>query len=446
MDELAVASQQLLRLSWGAALLLAPAPAHAQSQPEDSAVLARVDSIARQEAEARLLSGTILVARGNRVLLQRSYGFANWELQVPNGPATRFGIGSITKAMTEEVLDMLVREGRLDLDAPVSRYLGSFPKGPKGGVVTIRHLLDHRSGVPWRVTSASDETLSLKPSDIVDRVRVRGLLFEPGTKELYSSAGFSCLARVVEVLERKPFDAVLQDRIFKRASMTGATDETGQQLMLQRALPYRLGTDSGAVVVVSAPYKNLVFLTGAGSVYATAEDLLHFVRGLRDGVFGATGQSRVADSVGVTWRRFYGRINGYETSVDYHPALDLTFVFLSNLQSAANWQLRAQIGNLLLGRNVSAIFRPPAVASAFETPDSFVGDYGDPSDPIVISAADGHLFREENEFYPIEGGYYVLASGAVMRFRRTSSGKVDAMMTDWRQGRNTVALRLSRHR
>ena len=182
-------------------------------------------------------------------------------------------------------------------------------------------------------------------------------------------------------------------------------------------------------------------------MYATAEDLLHLVRSMRDGVFGAAGQSRMADSVGLTWRRWYGRFNGYEASVDYHPKLDLTFVFLSNLQSAANWQLRAQISNLLLGHKAFAIFRPPAVASAFEAPDSFVGLYGDPADPIVISTEGGHLFREENEFYPIEGGgYYVLASGAVMSFRRTSSGKVDAMMTDWRQGQKTVALRLPPHR
>ena len=173
--------------------------------------------------------------------------------------------------------------------------------------MTIRHLVDHRSGVPHRVTNAMEETVPLHPSDIVERVRAKGLLFEPGTQDLYSSAGFSCLARVIELIEGKPFDAVLRDRIFRPASMATASGETGQQLMPQRALPHRLGASAGAVVVASAPYKNLGFLTGAGSVYATAEDLLRFARASRHGVFGPAGKTRTAESGGQTWRSWYGR-------------------------------------------------------------------------------------------------------------------------------------------
>jgi CubicO group peptidase (beta-lactamase class C family) len=392
------------------------------------------------------LSGVILVARGDRILLQRAYGFASWELRSPATTATRFGIGSITKPMTETLVDLLVTEGRLDLDAPVSRYLGSFPAGPRGGPVTIRHLVDHRSGVPHRVTHAMEETLPLHPSDIVERVRLKGLVFEPGTEELYSSAGFTCLARVIELIEKKPFDAVLRDRIFRPASMATASEETGEQLMPQRALPYRLGASAGAVVVASMPYANLAFLAGAGSVYATAEDLFRFARASRNGVFGLAGKTRTGESAGGdTWRSWYGRTNGYEASVDLLPAQDVTFVFLSNLRSAANWQVREQVRNLLVGRNTSAILRPPPpLASSFETPDSFLGLYGDPSDPIKITMVDGHLFRDENEFYAIAGERYSIpASGTVFRFRRTSDGLVDGMVTvsPWAGGER-VALRV----
>jgi CubicO group peptidase (beta-lactamase class C family) len=286
-----------------AMLLLHGAPAGiAQDGPDDPAVLARIDAVASREADAGLLSGTILVARGDRILLQRAYGFASWELRAPTGPATRFGIASITKVMTETLVGLLVQAGRLELDAPVSRYLGPFPTGPRGGVVTIRQLLDHRSGVRHRVTTALEETLPLHPADIVDRVRGTALLFEPGTGELYSSAGFTCLARVIEVIEKKPFEAVLRDRIFRPAVMAAASDETGQQLLDQRALPHRLSATSGKVVVAGAAYMHLGFLTGAGSVYATAEDLLHFARALRTGVFGTAGQDRTAASARASWR------------------------------------------------------------------------------------------------------------------------------------------------
>lgn len=82
------------------------------------------------------------------------------------------------------------------------------------------------------------------------------------------------------------------------------------------------------------------------------------------------------------------------------------------------------------------------MASPFEAADSFVGSYGDPSDPIVISVIDGHLFRDTNEFYPIQGGRYAIpASGSEFRFRRNSTGAVDAIIT-WRASGETVSLRV----
>ncbi len=176
--------------------------------------------------------------------------------------------------------------------------------------MTVRHLLTHRSGVPHRVTSALDETLPLHPSDVVARVRTTRLLFEPGSKELYSSAGFTCLARIIELIEGKPFDAALRERVFLPAAMTAASDETGEQLMLQRALPHRLSATSGAVVAASTSYKNLGFFTGAGSVYATAEDVLHFIRASRAGVIGREARQRTTDSVDINWRTWYGRTDG----------------------------------------------------------------------------------------------------------------------------------------
>ncbi len=436
-----------LHLALAASQLGTPAMGTAQAALDDAAMLARVDSLAREEADAKLLSGILLIARGDQVVLQRAYGFENWESLTPNSPATRFGIGSITKVMTETLIALLTAEGRVELDAPLSRYLGPFPSGPRGGVVTVRELLNHRAGVPHRVTKEWEEAQPLHPSDIVDRVRRTGLLFEPGTAELYSSAGFTCLARVVEVVEGKPFDEVLRERIFRPASMATATGETGQQLMVHRAMPYRLGASGATVAVYGSSYQNLEFLTGAGSVYATAEDLLHFVRALRGGRFGAAGQARLADGAGVTWRGWYGRTNGYEASVDFDPGRDLTFVLLTNLRSAANWQLRDEIRNVLLGRTPSAIGRPPAVAASFEAPDSIRGSYGDPSDPIVITAVDGHLFRDDSEVYPIpNGSYYVPASGSAMRFRRTADGRVDALITVTPWNHESVMLRISAHR
>ena len=125
--------------------------------------------------------------------------------------------------------------------------------------------------------------------------------------------------------------------------MTSAIEETGAQLMSWRAMPYHLGTHDGRVVVENEPYLNLSFLAGAGSTYASAADMLHLVRAMRTGKLGAAGQRVLLGDTTQTWHSWYGRTNGYEASLDYRASDDLTVVFLSNLRSAANWQIREQI-------------------------------------------------------------------------------------------------------
>ena len=81
---------------------------HAQArQWSEKELAAAVDALVQPEADAGLLSGTLLIAQGDRVLLERMYGFANWELRVPVSPSSRFNIASITKVMTVAVAETL---------------------------------------------------------------------------------------------------------------------------------------------------------------------------------------------------------------------------------------------------------------------------------------------------------------------------------------------------
>ena len=269
------------------------------------AVSGQIERLIEPQARADLFSGVILVRRGDRVVFQRAYGFASWELSVANSEQTRFGIGSITKPMTEALVSLLVKQHRLNPQAPVEQYIPGFPRGPSGGKPTIEQLLKHTAGVPHRVTTPAEENLPLHPADIVQRVKARGLLFEPGSKELYSSAGYTCLARVIEVIEGRPFETALAEDIFKPAQMRSAMSETGPRLMPNRALPFTLGAGKGGLAVEAAPYKDLRFLAGAGSVYATPADLVAFVRKVRDGGFGEGLQSWANAGDKDKWRGSY---------------------------------------------------------------------------------------------------------------------------------------------
>ncbi len=134
-------------------------------------------------------------------------------------------------------------------------------------------------------------------------------------------------------------------------------------------------------------------------------------------------------------QRFIVEAEYYEASVDYYAPLDITFVFLSNLYSLTNYQLRRAVRNLIAGRPTVAMIRPPAVSPATQDPAPFLGDYGDADDPVPVSQENGRLFRDGNEFYPIaDGWFYVPGTGARFRFTRGADSTVNGMFTRWESG------------
>lgn len=275
-----------------------------------------------------------------------------------------------------------------------------------------------------------DETQPLHTRDIVERVKREGLLFEPGTDRLYSSAGYAVLARVIEVVEGKPYEQVLSERVFGPAGMQNAMSETGRELMPRRASPYTLGTTEGRLTVLNMPYKDLRFLTGGGSVYASALDLFHYVRAMHAGEFGPEIWDQAVDADATTWRGWTGWTSGYEAYLDVLPAEDLTLILVTNLRSMITWQTRQAIRGLLVGDPVEPFVFPPPPSEPFEPFMSVTGTYDRNGSLIEIHIEEGRLFRGDNEIYPIDGErYFTPASGSVVAFRRNEHGEVDALLS-----------------
>lgn len=394
----------------------------------EEALAAYVDGLIEPAADAEAFSGVVLVAAGDDIVYHEAFGYANWELSVPNARDTRFGIADLTMLLTRVAAGVIADEGLLDLGSPVERYIEGFPRGPMGGSATVEQLLRHRSGVAHRVTDPVEET---QATDVVEIVKRRPLLFEPGTSRRFSHAGYVSLARVLAVAAAEPFDQILEDRVFRPARMASATGATQRRLMRRRASPYTLGADGTDRVVVNTAFKDLRFLAGAASVYATADDLFRFVRAAHGGIFGADLWDWTAES----WRSRTGRFNGYEAYLDVLGARDVTLVIVTNLQTAVNEQVRARIHAYLVGDEVEEPMElPPPVVEQIEPQESLVGTYDDTGRPVTISLRDGHLFRgdvfgPDVEFYPITGGrYYIPTSGHIIAFRRDESGTVDALI------------------
>jgi CubicO group peptidase (beta-lactamase class C family) len=106
-----------------------------------------IDALLARYHEVGAFNGAALVAEGGTVILEKGYGFADFEWKIPNAPDTKFRLGSITKQFTATLVLQLVEDGTLSLETTLAEALPYYRRDT-GGRVTIHHLLDHTSGIP----------------------------------------------------------------------------------------------------------------------------------------------------------------------------------------------------------------------------------------------------------------------------------------------------------
>lgn len=222
--------------------------------------------------ENGLFNGSILVARSNEVIYKGACGMANYELQVPNTPQTKFRLGSLTKQFTSMLILQLVQEGKLSIDGKITDYLPNYRK-QTGNQVTIHHLLSHSSGIPNYTDQESFLANSVKPYTVEDFIRLYcsgDLEFPPGSQFSYSNSGYFILGGILEKLTGKPYEELLQERIFIPLGMRSSGLENNQELIPERAAGYE-PTLTG---FKNAPYLDMGQPYAAGSLYSTVEDLM----------------------------------------------------------------------------------------------------------------------------------------------------------------------------
>src|SRR5256714_964353 len=207
-----VMRSKLVKIVGGFALCLVPLAISAQTKRprlSDAEVVRRVNAYVAPLANHEL-SGTLLVARGNRILLERSFGFSNYELAVRFTPTTPTNVASITKPLTDIIAARLRDEKKLSWGDTVSKWLPNYAYGSK---MTVTHLINHRAGVPHRLLPDSEQALPRTAQDMVEIANGVPLLFQPGDSESYSSGGYSILAAVLERAGKQTYDEPLQNYV-----------------------------------------------------------------------------------------------------------------------------------------------------------------------------------------------------------------------------------------
>lgn len=252
----------------------AAAPAKLAPPKLIEAVQARVESRAASDQ----FSGAVLLAQRGRVLFQKAYGLADRENRKPHTLDTQFRFGSMGKMFTAVAIIQLVQGGKVDLKAPIGRYLANYPNQDVATKVTVAHLLTHTGGT-GDIFGPDFDALKATLRSLKDYVGLygsRAFDFTPGSRVSYSNYGFILLGRIVEEVSGLSYDDYIQRNIFEPTGMASTGNLPESMILSRRAVSYmgsgvRLKRADGTLPLSG---------TSAGGGYSTVGDFNRFVNGL----------------------------------------------------------------------------------------------------------------------------------------------------------------------
>lgn len=414
-----------------------------------SAFERRVDAYFAAAVAGGDFSGSVLIARGDSVLVRKGYGLANIELNVPARPETRYIIASLTKTLTAAAIIRLRDQGRLRLEDTLSRYLPAFPHGPR---ITLTHLLGHESGV------ANPEYVALfgrqaSLEQLVADIGKQPLLFAPGTDDRYSNAGYNLLSAVIEKVSGRLYGAALQDLVLGPAGMSSSGDASDGAVVVRLATPYVVGPGPARARVADGNYSADV---GAGSVYSTVDDLFRWARTIQtDRLFKlgsipyayGWGERKLA---GGRWLEQTGLLDGWASNIYVGRDSAIVVVVLANhsVPTFARWG--RELAHILMGGAGADSIAPlaaelPARELPVE-PGSYIGRYTAQGFTARVTSSGGALYLEVSD-WPVArylaavtpDRFVVGDFGLEMTFTRDAQGRVTGAR--WGSGQGAMTLR-----
>lgn len=280
----------------GSIALAAASPARAQAPTIGTAeLLARLTRLADSLARRDALSGVILVAQNGKPIFEHAYGFANREAKRANTVGTSFNVSSIGKRFTQVAVGQLEAAGKMHLDSTLASAWPDYPNREVARAVTIRELLEHRSGISGNIFQrfstlrANADYLPLFVND--------SLHFAPGTREEYSNAGYVVLGEIVARASGESYYQYVQKHIFDPAAMTSSGYFARDSLPPFAAIGYTRQRAGGGDASPTAPLMRAESIqpsrgSAAGGAYSSAPDLLKFLLANRTGTLGLPVDSR----------------------------------------------------------------------------------------------------------------------------------------------------------
>jgi CubicO group peptidase (beta-lactamase class C family) len=307
------------------------------------------------------------VAENGKVLLRMGYGYANFEWDIHCTPDTKFRLGSITKQFTSMLIMQQVEKGAIALDDSLTKYLPTYPKAT-GDRVTVRHLLNHTSGIPsyTEIININSDRKAYPLDSLIALFSRRPLEFDPGTRFKYNNSGYVLLGAILEKVTGRSYEQLLKERILDPLGMEDTGYDHAGPILKKRAAAYERAGDvrNAEFLDMSVPYS-------AGAMYSTVEDLFvwdralytdkllsekskgeYFKPGLSNYAFGwGIGSFRLGRTTDTVRTISHGGgINGFNTLIVRVPEQQHLIVLLNNTGAAPLNEIATAILGILYGK------------------------------------------------------------------------------------------------
>jgi CubicO group peptidase (beta-lactamase class C family) len=242
--------------------------------------------LARLAAQSGSPGVSAAVAVKGEIVFSGGVGIEDVQSGLPESGLIVHNIGSISKTIAVVALLQLVEQGKVDLDAQLQTYVPWFPRKP--WPITVRQILTHTSGIRTYKDGefGAGETVNLHHYTQFEPAtrfwRDDPLVFEPGTRWLYSSYAVDLAQAIVEEASGEPFEEYLTERVWRPAGMLGTQLDVVSRIVAQRGHGYVRNQKTG--LLENAPDEDVSYKYAGGGVIATDEDLCRFAHALNAGV------------------------------------------------------------------------------------------------------------------------------------------------------------------
>lgn len=359
---------------------------------QDKELVKEVDELISDNLKNYAPGCALLVAKKGEVLLEKGYGIANLELNVPMKSEMIFRIGSITKQFTAIAILQLVDKGQIELSDSIQKFIKGFHS--KGKKITIENLLTHTSGIkPYEeidVKIPNAMRIEFSPKTVIDSLDKLSLEFEPNTKYNYCNSNYFLLGYIIEQVSGKPYPQYLRENIFTPAGLNSTFYENTAEIRPDRANGYSFSDGK----YWNTDFISMSLVYGAGALRSTVSDLYKWHQALYEGkllkketFLKAIQPYKLADGKQIDYCYGFfnktenginsighgGAIDGFRAIEMYYPNQDIFITLMCNSETDNFERFFESISDIFLpvkkGNDLKEVKLSPEILN------SYVGTY-----------------------------------------------------------------------